>query len=44
MTGAPLPAGADAVAMQEDCTVDGDEVDVRVEGDFIRRRGEEIAA
>jgi molybdopterin molybdotransferase len=46
-TGAPLPAGADAVVMQELCVVDGDTVTVnhvpRV-GEWIRRRGEDIAA
>jgi molybdopterin molybdotransferase len=45
-TGAPIPPGADAVVMQEQCTVlDGG---VRVDhlpeqGDHIRRRGEDIA-
>jgi molybdopterin molybdotransferase len=45
-TGAPIPPGADAVVMQEQCTVvDGG---VRVEhspqsGEHIRRRGEDIA-
>ncbi|MCX7155803.1 MAG: molybdopterin molybdotransferase MoeA [Rhodocyclales bacterium] len=46
-TGAPLPAGADAVVMQELCAVDGGSVTVnhvpRV-GEWIRRRGEDIAA
>ncbi|MCK9382828.1 MAG: molybdopterin molybdotransferase MoeA [Sulfuritalea sp.] len=46
-TGAPLPAGADAVVMQELCAVDGGVVTVnhvpRV-GEWIRRRGEDIAA
>ena len=45
-TGAPLPAGADAVVMQELCAVDGGRVRVdhvpRV-GEWIRRRGEDIA-
>ena len=43
-TGAPLPEGADAVAMQEDCAVEDGFVSVHEEGDHIRRRGEEIAA
>jgi molybdopterin molybdotransferase len=41
-TGAPLPAGADAVVMQEDVRADGSEifVNTKVEpGEFIRRRG-----
>ncbi|MDP1733853.1 MAG: molybdopterin molybdotransferase MoeA [Sulfuritalea sp.] len=46
-TGAPLPAGADAVVMQEACAVDNGSVTVnhvpRV-GEWIRRRGEDIAA
>ncbi len=47
MTGAPLPAGADTVAMLEDVTVDGSRV--RVErppqrGANIRRRGEHMAS
>src|ERR1700730_2297928 len=41
-TGAPMPAGADAVAMQEDVTRKGDEivsnVDVEVD-EFMRKRG-----
>lgn len=49
-TGAPIPPGADAVVMQEDCTaldaVDG--IGVRVQsvpqpGQWIRRRGEDVA-
>ncbi|MFA5242545.1 MAG: gephyrin-like molybdotransferase Glp [Sulfuricella sp.] len=46
-TGAPVPPGADAVVMQENCTVDGDEVIVRImprPGENIRRAGEDIAA
>jgi len=46
-TGAPVPPSADAVVMQEDCTVDGDEVIIRVmpkSGANIRRAGEDIAA
>jgi len=41
-TGAPIPTGADAVVMQEDCTREGDEVVVNVDvdpGEFVRRRG-----
>ncbi len=44
-TGAPVPAGADAVLMQEDCSVAGDEVVVNVvpqRGENIRRAGEDI--
>ena len=46
-TGAPLPAGADAVVMQELCAPDGDVVTVNHvphAGEWIRRRGEDIAA
>ncbi|MBH2010894.1 MAG: molybdopterin molybdotransferase MoeA [Xanthomonadaceae bacterium] len=46
-TGAPIPPGADAVVMQEDCdAVDGG-VRIRVQprpGQWIRRRGEDVAA
>jgi len=51
-TGAPLPPGADAVLMQEDCTVlettDGAVPQVRVNalpqvGQWIRRAGEDVA-
>ena len=41
-TGAPMPAGADAVVMQEDVSRDGNEIVLqsKVEvGEFIRRRG-----
>jgi molybdopterin molybdotransferase len=41
-TGAPIPAGADAVAMQEDVRLEGSQifVNAKVEpGEFIRRRG-----
>jgi molybdopterin molybdotransferase len=41
-TGAPLPAGADAVVMQEDVTRNGDEIVVNTNvapGEFVRRRG-----
>lgn len=46
-TGAPVPPGADAVAMQEDCESDGSRVIVRRPprpGDNIRRAGEDMAA
>ena len=46
-TGAPIPPGADAVVMQEDCeTADGG-VRLRLPpqpGQWIRRRGEDVAA
>jgi len=45
-TGAPVPAGADAVVMQEDVTRDGEEIVVNVDvdhGDFVRRRGCDLA-
>src|SRR5438477_12494762 len=41
-TGAPMPAGADAVVMQEDVTRDGWEIVLNANvdpGDFVRRRG-----
>ena len=44
-TGAPLPAGADAVVMQEDCDRSGDAIVVRapvVPGENVRRAGDEI--
>ncbi|MBK8761420.1 MAG: molybdopterin molybdotransferase MoeA [Sulfuritalea sp.] len=46
-TGAPLPAGADAVVMQELCAVEGDSIVVNHVphvGEWIRRRGEDIVA
>ena len=52
-TGAPIPPGADAVVMQEDCValegISGAGVSVRVQvppqaGQWIRRRGEDVAA
>ena len=48
-TGAPVPPGADAVVMQEDCTTDGDTNQVTVNiatasGQWIRRRGEDLTA
>ena len=41
-TGAPMPAGADAIVMQEDVTPDENEIVVNVDvdpGEFVRRRG-----
>jgi molybdopterin molybdotransferase len=46
-TGAQIPAGADAVVMQEQCEALGDAVKVLVvprPGEAIRRRGEDVAA
>ncbi|MGC2519533.1 MAG: gephyrin-like molybdotransferase Glp [Burkholderiales bacterium] len=46
-TGAPVPAGADAVVMQEHCTAEGDEVVIRKKpraGDWVRRVGSDIRA
>ena len=49
-TGAPVPPGADAVVMQEDCTlVQGSTAQVQVNtaptaGQWIRRRGEDLSA
>ncbi len=45
-TGAPVPAGADAVVMQEDVTRDGVEIVINVDveaGEFIRRSGCDLA-
>jgi molybdopterin molybdotransferase len=45
-TGAPLPAGADAIVMQEDVRREGAEIfiNTRVEpGEFIRRRGSDLS-
>ena len=45
MTGAPLPAGADAIVKVEETERDGDRVrifEAAEEGDFIRRKGEAI--
>jgi molybdopterin molybdotransferase len=45
-TGAPIPAGADAVVMQEDVVRDENEVVVNISvnpGDFVRRRGCDLA-
>ena len=41
-TGAPMPAGADAVVMQEDVTREGDEIVINVDvevDEFVRKRG-----
>jgi len=49
-TGAPIPQGADAVVMQEDCTIDPAKPDAvsivasPVVGQWIRRRGEDLSA
>ena len=46
-TGAMIPAGADAVVMQEMCAVDGDAVVINhapKSGEWIRRAGEDIQA
>jgi len=46
-TGAPLPEGADAVVIQEDCPPDGDQVRFRGPvgaGDNVRPRGNDIVA
>ena len=45
-TGAQIPAGADAIVMQELCEVVGDAVRIKTEvrpGQHIRRRGEDVA-
>jgi molybdopterin molybdotransferase len=44
-TGAPIPPGANAVVMQEDCDRQGDEVTIRqaaAPGEFVRRRGGDL--
>jgi len=46
-TGAPIPPGADAVVMQEQCEQDGDAVVVKHKpqaGEWVRRTGEDIRA
>ncbi|MBI5908367.1 MAG: molybdopterin molybdotransferase MoeA [Betaproteobacteria bacterium] len=46
-TGAPIPPGADAVVMQEQCAEDGDAVIVKHRpqaGEWVRRVGEDIRA
>jgi molybdopterin molybdotransferase len=45
-TGAPIPPGADAVAMQENCEIDGDGVRLTqpvAPGENIRRAGQDLA-
>ena len=45
-TGAPVPAGADAIVMQEDVTRDGDDIVINTDieaGEFIRQRGCDLA-
>src|SRR5438270_12405725 len=45
-TGAPLPAGADAIVIQEDTVRDGDRVEVRegaAKGRYVRRAGLDFA-
>jgi molybdopterin molybdotransferase len=46
-TGAPIPAGADAVVMQEETKREGDFVFIRAEqiaaGDFVRKTGADLA-
>ena len=44
-TGAPIPSGADAVVMQEDCTAEGDQIVVKKmpqPGEWIRLVGSDI--
>ena len=44
-TGAPVPAGADAIVMQEKCRVDGAQLRLPIQpkiGQWIRRRGEDV--
>ena len=46
-TGAPMPAGADAVVMQEDTDADGNEVAIREsshEGKHVRAQGTDVAS
>jgi molybdopterin molybdotransferase len=45
-TGAPMPAGADAVIMQEDVRCEGSEILLSAEvesGEFVRRRGSDLS-
>jgi molybdopterin molybdotransferase len=45
-TGAPMPAGADAVIMQEDVRLEGSEIFLNAEvepGEFVRRRGSDLS-
>jgi molybdopterin molybdotransferase len=47
MTGAPIPAGADAVVPVEDTTVDGDTVSIargRAVGEYVREAGSDLGA
>ncbi len=47
MTGAPMPAGADAVVMVEDTALEGDRVLVRAaveRGESVRARGQDVRA
>jgi molybdopterin molybdotransferase len=44
-TGAPVPEGADAIVMQEDCQIDGAQVRLQTQpklGQWIRKRGEDV--
>ena len=46
-TGAAIPSGADAVVMQENCSVDKDQLSINVDvnvGENIRARGQDIEA
>jgi molybdopterin molybdotransferase len=46
LTGAPMPAGADAVVMQEDVRREGSEISLNAKvepGDFVRRRGSDLS-
>lgn len=46
-TGATIPPGADAVVMQEDCVVNGDQVTIQElpkQGQWIRLQGEDLKA
>ncbi len=46
-TGAPVPEGADAIVMQEDCRVEGSQVRLQAQptlGQWIRRRGEDVVS
>jgi len=46
-TGAPVPEGADAVIMQEDCDADGDHVVIRqvpTSGQHVRLKGSDLVA
>lgn len=46
LTGAPIPAGADAVIMQEDIILEGDEIILQENvsaGEFVRHRGGDVA-